>query len=251
MADVRLIPCLSDNYAVLIHDGDETILVDAPEAAPIRAVLDETGWALTTILITHHHADHVQAIEALRGNARVIGPAAEAGKIAGLDETIEDGQSFSIGPVKVEAMATPGHTAGPLSYHMPELGIAFTGDTLFAMGCGRLFEGTPADMWASFQRLRDALPDATRIYCGHEYTLTNARFGAQTLPEDAAITGRLAEVKLARDRDEPTIPTTMALEKATNPFMRADDPSIAAALGMSGAAPVDVFAKLRQGRDGF
>ncbi|GAB5378389.1 MAG: hydroxyacylglutathione hydrolase [Acuticoccus sp.] len=251
MADIRLIPCLSDNYAVLVHEGDETILVDAPEAGPIKAALAETGWTLTTILVTHHHPDHVQAIPAVRGNARVIGPAAEAAKIDGLDETLEDGASFSLGPIRVEAMSTPGHTAGPLSYHLPDLGIAFTADTLFAMGCGRLFEGTPATMWASFQRLRDALPDETEVYCGHEYTHTNARYAAQTLPDDAAIAERLAVVTAARERSEPTVPTTMALEKATNPFMRADDPSVAAALGMSGADPVDVFTKLRQGRDGF
>ena len=251
MADVRLIPCLSDNYAVLVHKGDETILVDVPEAGPINAALAETGWTLTTILITHHHADHVQGLADVRGSARVIGPAGEAGKIAGLDETVKDGQSFSLGDIAVEAIETPGHTAHPISYFMPGEGIAFTADTLFAMGCGRLFEGTPATMWASLKRLRDTLPDETKIYCGHEYTETNVRYAHQALPDDAAVAERLKVVQEARAHGEPTVPTTMALEKATNPFMRADDPAVAAALGMAGADPVAVFTKLRAGRDVF
>ena len=251
MADVRLIPCLSDNYAVLVHKDGETILVDAPEAAPIKAALDETGWTLTTILVTHHHSDHVQAIGEVKGSATVIGPAAEADRIKGLDRTIKDGETFTLGPISVTAIATPGHTSGPLSYHLPQEGIAFTADTLFAMGCGRLFEGDAATMWASLKALRTALPDETAIYCGHEYTLTNARYAAETLPDDAAIAERLAVVRAARDRLEPTVPTTMAAEKATNPFLRADDPAVALALGMEGADPVDVFARLRKGRDGF
>ncbi|MBJ3777192.1 hydroxyacylglutathione hydrolase [Acuticoccus mangrovi] len=251
MAEIRLIPCLSDNYAVLVHEGDETVLVDAPEAGPIKAALAETGWTLTTILITHHHSDHVQAIAAVKGDAKVIGPADEADRIAGLDETLKDGADFMVGPFHVIAMSTPGHTSGPLSYYFPDQGIAFTADTLFAMGCGRLFEGDPATMWSSFKKLRAALPDDTRIYCGHEYTLTNARYGHQALPDDAAISERLKVVEAAREKLEPTVPTTMAAEKATNPFMRADDPAVAAMLGMAGADPVDVFAHLRKGRDSF
>lgn len=251
MADVRLIPCLSDNYAVLVHKGDETILVDVPEAGPINAALAETGWTLTTVLITHHHADHVQGLADVRGSARVIGPANEAGKISGLDETVKDGQSFMLGDIAVEAIETPGHTAGPISYFMPGEGLAFTADTLFAMGCGRLFEGKPATMWASLKRLRDALPDETQIYCGHEYTETNVRYAHQALPNDAAVAERLKVVQEARARGEVTVPTTMAIEKATNPFLRADDPAVAEALGMAGADPVDVFTKLRAGRDVF
>ncbi|MEM8663994.1 MAG: hydroxyacylglutathione hydrolase [Pseudomonadota bacterium] len=251
MADVRLVPCLNDNYAVLVHKGAETVLVDAPEAEPILAALAETGWTLTRVLITHHHADHVQALGKVRGNAVVYGPKAESGRIAGLDETLDDGAQIAFGPIDVVTAATPGHTAGPLSYHLPGEGIAFTADTLFAMGCGRLFEGDAATMWASLRKLRAMLPDETAIYCGHEYTLTNARYAAQALPDDAAIAERLADVEAARSRGEPTVPTTMALEKATNPFMRADDPAVAQALGMAGADPVDVFAKLRAGRDTF
>lgn len=251
MAEVRLIPCLSDNYAVLVHHTDETVLIDAPEPGPIKAALAQTGWTLTRILVTHHHTDHVQGIGAVRGNAVVYGPKAEAHRIDGLDVLLSDGETIELGPIKVACMETPGHTTHPLSYHMPAEGIAFTADTLFAMGCGRLFEGDPATMWASFVKLRDALPDDTKVYCGHEYTLTNARFAHQALPEDAAIAERLKRVEAAREAGEPTVPTTMALEKATNPFMRSDDPAVAAALGLAGAAPEEVFAKLRAGRDTF
>ena len=251
MAETRLIPCLSDNYAVLVHSGGETILVDAPEAAPIRAALDETGWRLTTVLVTHHHSDHVRGIAEVKGDARVLGPAAEAARIDGLDGTIEDGEEFTLGDIRVRAIATPGHTSGPLSYYMPQEGIAFTGDTLFAMGCGRLFEDDAATMWRSLQTLRATLPDDTNIYCGHEYTLKNAHYAAATLPNDPAIAERLKVVEAARERHQPTVPTTMAAEKATNPFLRADEPSVAAALGMAGADPAAVFAALRKGRDGF
>jgi hydroxyacylglutathione hydrolase len=251
MAEIRVIPCLSDNYAVIVHEGDETVLVDAPEAGPVKAALADAGWRLTTVLVTHHHTDHVQGIDAVKDGARVIGPRAEADRIGGLDETLEDGQEVTIGPFRVRCIATPGHTAGPLSYHFVDQGLAFTADTLFAMGCGRLFEGDAATMWDSFKKLRAALPDDTRIYFGHEYTLTNARYAHQALPDDPAIAERLKVVEAARERNEPTIPTTMAAEKQTNPFMRADDPSVVAALGMEGADPVEVFAKLRKGRDSF
>ncbi|MEM6848294.1 MAG: hydroxyacylglutathione hydrolase [Pseudomonadota bacterium] len=251
MADVRLIPCLSDNYAVLVHAGGETILVDAPEAGPINAALAAEGWTLTTVLITHHHPDHVQALPEVRGTAKVYGPKGEAAKIEGLDELVSDGDTLQIGQIKVECYETPGHTAAPISFFMPDEKIAFTADTIFAMGCGRLFEGTAADLWASFQKLRDAMPDDTALYVGHEYTETNARFAAQTMPADSAVADRLQAVQAARAAGEPTIPTTMAAEKATSPFMRADDPAVADALGMAGAAPVDVFAELRRRRDNF
>lgn len=251
MADVRLIPCLNDNYAVLVHAGDTTILVDAPEAAPIEAALAETGWTLTHVLVTHHHKDHVEGLAAVRGSARVYGPAAEAARIEVLDEELPDGCDVTLGDIRVTGIATPGHTSGPLSYHMPDEGLAFTGDTLFAMGCGRLFEGDAAQMWSSMKALREAYPDDTRIFCGHEYTLTNARFAHQALPADTAIAERLSQVEAMRDRGEATLPTTMAAEKATNPFMRADDPTVADALGLSGADPVEVFARLREGRNAF
>ncbi|MDQ0317086.1 hydroxyacylglutathione hydrolase [Amorphus orientalis] len=252
-ADIRLIPCRSDNYAVLIHDPDSktTILVDAPEAGPIAAVLDETGWSLDHILITHHHADHVAGVPDLkaRNGALVTGPKEEASRIEVLDEFLEDGASTTLGPWAVRAIATPGHTAGPLSYWFPDLGVAFTGDTLFAMGCGRLFEGDAATMWASLKTLRDVLPDETRIYCGHEYTQKNAEFASGVDPDNATLRERVAAVNAARARGEPTIPTTMADEKATNPFLRADDPALAEAVGLAGESPEAVFAELRGRRD--
>ena len=254
-ADIRLIPCRSDNYAVLVHDRESgtTLLVDAPEAAPIARALDDAGWTLTHILITHHHPDHVEGIAALkaRDGATVIGPHDEASRIDGLDELLNDGESATIGPWAVRAISTPGHTSGPLSYWLPDLGIAFTGDTLFAMGCGRLFEGDAATMWASLSTLRQVLPDDTQIYCGHEYTQKNAEFATSVDPGNAALADRRKAGEAARARGEPTIPTTMALEKATNPFLRADDPSLARALGLGGAEPAEVFADLRGRRDVF
>ncbi len=251
MTDVRLVPCLSDNYAVLVHSGDETFLVDAPDAGSIKAALAETGWTLTTILITHHHADHVQALAEVRGNARVIGPAGEAARIEGLDQTVSDGETFRVGPFEITAVETPGHTSGPASYVMNAEGLAFTGDTLFAMGCGRLFEGDAATMWASLKKLRSAIADETRVYCGHEYTLKNAQYAHSALPDDPAIAERLKTVEEARAAGKPTIPSVMAVEKATNPFLRADEPDVARALGMDGADPAEVFARLRKGRDTF
>lgn len=254
-ADIRLIPCRSDNYAVLVHDPESgtTLLVDAPEAAPIARVLDETGWALTHILITHHHPDHVEGIAALkaRGGVTVIGPHDEASRIDGLDELLNDGESATIGPWAVRAISTPGHTSGPLSYWLPGLHIAFTGDTLFAMGCGRLFEGDAATMWASLLTLRQVLPDETRIYCGHEYTQKNAEFATSVDTDNAALAARRSEVEAARARGEPTVPTTMRAEKETNPFLRADDPALAEKLGLVRAEPADVFAELRSRRDVF
>lgn len=255
MAEIRLVPCLSDNYAVLLHDpgSGTTLLVDAPDAGAITKVLDQSGWRLTHILITHHHRDHVQGLAELkrRDGAEAIGPAGEARRIDGLDRTVQDGETFSIGPWRVAAIATPGHTAAPLSYHIASENAAFTGDSLFAMGCGRLFEGDAATMWTSLKRLREALPDDTRIYCGHEYTLKNAQYAHSALPDNAAIAARLEEVKEAAARGEPTVPTTMAREKQTNPFLMADAPDVAAAVGLAGAEPVEVFAKLRRGRDDF
>lgn len=254
MAETRLVPCLSDNYAVLVHDaGGDTLLVDVPDADAVLDALRETGWRLTAILLTHHHADHVQGLAAVKAatGAEAIGPAAEAGRIEGLDRTVGDGDRFAVGAFEIEAIETPGHTAGPVSYYLPKEKLAFTGDTLFAMGCGRLFEGDAATMWASLEALRERLPDDTRIFFGHEYTLKNAEYAASLGADVPAIDERVAAVRALRERGEPTIPTDMAAEKATNPFLMADDPRMAAAVGRAGAAPAEVFAALRRGRDGF
>lgn len=248
-------PCLSDNYGVLVHNRQTgaTLLIDAPDEAAIRAALRETGWRVSHILITHHHWDHTQAVAAIKSDfgCRVVGPVAESDKIADLDETIDDGDRRDFGGIDVEAIATPGHTLGQISYYLPQAGAAFTGDTLFALGCGRVFEGTPSMMWATMEKLMARLPDATRIYCGHEYTLANAKFAVTVDPDNDALRARLDDVKRLRDAGRPTLPTTMALEKQTNPFLRAANPALRAHLGMRNAENAAVFAEVRKRKDSF
>lgn len=252
---VRLVPCLGDNYAVLVHDPSDgtTLLVDAPEAAPILAALDETGWRLGHVLLTHHHADHVQALGAIKAatGAAAIGPAGEADAIAGLDRSVGGDERFVLGDIAIETILTPGHTRAPLSYYLPGEAIAFTGDTLFALGCGRVFEGTMEQMWASLLALRTRLPPQTRLYCGHEYTLSNARFALSVDPDNAALVARADIVEAERKAGRPTVPSTMAEEIATNPFLRADDPALARRLGLAGAPAAEVFAALRKAKDTF
>lgn len=247
--DVRLVACLSDNYAVLVHEplSGATLLVDAPEAPAIEAALGATGWRLTDIFLTHHHGDHIAGVAALKARfgARVVGPAHDRDRIAGLDATVKDGDQVMFAGIAAEVIATPGHTLGHVAYHLPDERLLFSGDTLFALGCGRLFEGTPAQMWSSLLRLR-ALPDQTQVYCGHEYTLSNARFALSVDPNNAALRARADAVEARRARGEPTVPSTLSVERLTNPFLRADDPAFAASLGMASAAPVDVFAHLRE-----
>lgn len=250
---VHQFPCLSDNYGVLVHNSDSgaTLLIDAPDEDAIRSALAETGWTLTHILVTHHHWDHTQAIAAIKAETgcTAIGPAGERSKIETLDETIDDGDTRDLGGIAVNAIATPGHTLGQISYHMPDAGIAFTGDTLFALGCGRVFEGTPEMMWSSMEKLMARLPDETRIYCGHEYTLANAKFAVTVDPANEALRKRLAEIEGLRAAGKPTLPTTMAKEKATNPFLRAADPAMRAHLGLEGAGNAAVFAEVRARKD--
>lgn len=252
--EIELVPCRSDNYAVLVHDSGSgtTLLVDAPDAAPIQAVLDRRGWRLTHILVTHHHGDHVAGIAALKAasGAAVIGPAREADRIADLDRTVGDGDRIAAGPFEATVIETPGHTLGHVSFWFPKERLLFSGDTLFAMGCGRLFEGTAADMWGSLTRLA-ALPEDTAVYCGHEYTLSNARFALAIAPDDAAVAARAASVEAERAAGRPTIPTSIGAERATNPFLMAADPATAARLGLAGADPVAVFAEIRRRKDAF
>jgi hydroxyacylglutathione hydrolase len=247
-----LIPCLSDNYAVVMHDAatGTTLLVDAPEAEPIRAALAERGWTLTHILVTHHHNDHVAGIAELKAatGARVTGPAAEADKIADLDATVSDGDRVTVGPWSAAVISTPGHTLGHVAYWFEDPGVLFSGDTLFALGCGRIFEGTPAQMWQSLSRLA-ALPDETVVYCGHEYTQSNARFALTVDVGNRRLAARAEEIAALRAAGRPTVPTTIGLEKATNPFLRAIDPAVAAAVGLAGAPAGDVFAEVRRRKD--
>ena len=246
--------CRSDNFGVVIHDPETglTASIDAPQEKPIRAILEVRGWQLDRIYTTHHHGDHVEAnlpLKAIYG-CTIIGPAAEADKIPGIDETVKGGDVLTFGSVEVSVVDTPGHTLGHVSYWFRSAGVAFVGDTLFSLGCGRVFEGTPAMMWASLLRLR-TLPDETRIYCGHEYTEANARFALTIEPDNADLVARADEVKRLRAAGKPSLPTTVGLEKATNPFLRADTTGMGARLGLADANPAEIFGEIRRRKDNF
>lgn len=251
---IECFPCRSDNYGVLLHDP-ETLLtasIDAPEEAAIVAAAERRGWTLSHIFTTHHHGDHVEGNLALkeRYGLAIIGPAAEARKIPGIDRTVADGSSFLFGNNTVRVIETPGHTAGHVCYHLPDAKLLFAADTLFALGCGRLFERPASDMWASLQKLA-ALPDETVVYFGHEYTASNARFALTIDPENIRLRNRAAEIEALRSEGRFTCPTTIGLEKETNPFLRAGDPSIRTLLGMSDASNEEVFAEIRRRKDSF
>ena len=246
--------CRSDNFGVLVHDeaSGRTALIDAPEESSILAAIERTGWKPDLILTTHHHADHVEANLALkeRFGLKIIGPKAEADKIPGIDETVSEGSRLDFAGHRIEVIETPGHTAGHVSYHFPDDGVAFTADTLFALGCGRLFERPAPVMFVSMTKLA-ALPAATVIYCGHEYTLANARFALTIDPTNSALKERVAKIEKLRADDKPTLPTTIGEELATNPFMRWHDPAIRKNLGMETASDVEVFAEIRKRKDNF
>jgi len=248
------VPCLDDNYAFLLHNDEtgQTILADAPEAAPIIAALDARGWGLDELLITHHHHDHVGGVDALRDRfgARVIGAAADRHRLPTLDAEVAPGDVIETCGIEAEVIDVSGHTIGHIAFHLPKAAVAFTGDSLMAMGCGRLFEGSAAEMWPSLQRLR-ALPAETQICSGHEYTAANARFALTIEPGNAALAKRAEDIDAARARGIYTVPSELALEIATNPFLRADAPGVAEAIGMADAAPVDVFAEVRARKDRF
>jgi hydroxyacylglutathione hydrolase len=224
MLEIVCIPALSDNYVWLVHDSasGETMVVDPAEADPVLAQAEARGWTISQIWNTHWHPDHTggnAAIKAATG-ATVIGPRAEADKIPTLDVAVGEGDTVRLGDHVARVMETPAHTAGHISYHLPDDGIVFVGDTLFAMGCGRLFEGDAAQMFDNMQRLA-ALPGDTHVYAAHEYTQSNGRYARSAEPDNVAITERMKTVDAARAKSEPTLPTTIALERATNPFMRA------------------------------
>lgn len=250
--EIELLPALSDNYVYLIHDPATatTGVVDPAVAAPVRARLRAQNRRLDWILITHHHNDHVGGLAELKAETgcRVVGPRADVARIAGLDLLVDDGDTVEFGGVRAHVLATPGHTSGHISYWFGDAEAVFCGDTLFALGCGRLFEGDAPTMWRSLGKLM-ALPDATRVYCGHEYTLSNARFALTVDHDNAELQRRAAEIEAVRARGEPTIPTTIGLEKATNPFLRAADPGIRARLGLEGAGDAEVFGEIRRRKD--
>jgi hydroxyacylglutathione hydrolase len=250
-AQIHQFLCLSDNLGVLLHDPRTraTAAIDAPDAAPILAALEGRGWELTDILITHHHQDHVQGVAGLKAafpKARVTGPAKEAAKIqGGLDASVGEGDAVNIGSVGGKVIDVPGHTSGHVAYWFLQDDILFAGDTLFAMGCGRGFEEPPRVLFHSLMKLA-RLPGETQVFCGHEYTLANARFALTVDPDNALLAERAEKVAALRTAGKFTLPTTITLELATNPFLRADDPGVKAAIGMSGADPTNVFAELRE-----
>ena len=252
--EIHMFPCLQDNYGFLLHNGatNTTATIDTPEVAAIEAALAERGWQLTHILNTHHHYDHAGGNEELkaRHDCQVIGPKADADRIPGIDVQLEDGQHYAFGGIELQAIDVPGHTRGHIAYYVPAAGAAFVGDTIFALGCGRLFEGTPAQMWTSIQKLM-ALPDATQLYCAHEYTQANAKFALTVDPDNAELQKRAAEIDALRSRGEPTVPTTLSVEKATNPFLRPAAASLQSTLGMLDADPVAVFSETRARKDDF
>ncbi len=240
-------PCLSDNYGVLVHDAasNTTISVDAPDAGAVRDALAEKGWTLTHILVTHHHADHTQGIDELKTvtGCTVIGP--DNSEIVGVDRKVADGDVLQLAGDTVSVIATPGHTLDMLNFHFVNAGVLFAADTLFALGCGRVFEGTPEMMWQSLSKLAK-LPGETVVYCGHEYTQANAKFSLTIDGGNKALQDRAAQIDEMRARGEPTVPTTIALELETNPFLRASDPQIRKNLGMEAASDSEVFAEIRE-----
>ena len=250
--EIYQFPCLSDNYGFLVHDSEsgETACIDTPETAPILAALEKTGWTLTQIWNTHHHYDHAGNNEEIKRITRctITGPAGEADKIPAIDRAVDDGDTVMLGVHEAHVLNVGGHTLGHIAFHME--GHAFVGDSLFALGCGRVFEGTMAQMWESLQKL-DALPDGTQIYCAHEYTTSNAAFAVTIDPDNEALSQRVAEINALRAANKPTVPTEIALERATNPFLRATDANVQARLNMSGAPAVDVFAEIRARKDSF
>ncbi|MGH6663918.1 MAG: hydroxyacylglutathione hydrolase [Pseudolabrys sp.] len=253
-AETRLFLCLKDNYGVLVHDSESgaTASIDAPEAAPVEAALKATGWKLTYILVTHHHADHTGGIAALKDKykCRVVAPAAEAETIPAVDQTVREGDKVTVGKLSANVIETPGHTNGHISYWLHADKLAFVGDTLFSIGCGRVIEGTPGMMWRSLVKLRD-LPNDTEIYCGHEYTAANIRFARTIEPNNAALAAREAQANKQIAQGEPTIPVTIGDEKLANPFLRADQPEVAAGIGMAGKAAAQVFAEIRARKNKF
>ncbi|MEL7104521.1 MAG: hydroxyacylglutathione hydrolase [Pseudomonadota bacterium] len=251
--EILTIPCLSDNYAFVITapDRGQAVVVDAPEAGPIVKALESRGLDVTDILITHHHSDHVDAVDHLRRpTTRVVGAAADAHRLPALDLAVAPGESFQILGETVDVIDVPGHTRGHIAYYMADRGALFSGDSLMAMGCGRLFEGTPDEMWSSLSAL-SALPGGTLVYSGHEYTAANIRFALTIEPKNAALAARAAKVDAARAAGKPTVPSRLTDELATNPFLRAALPAMKQAIDMTGETDVDVFAAIRGRKDRF
>jgi hydroxyacylglutathione hydrolase len=248
-AEIRLFPCLSDNFGALIHDPatGATAAIDAPEAAPVIAALEREGWTLTDILVTHHHADHVQGIGELKQKyrCRVTAPHDKAAPIADVDVRVKEGDTVKVGNLIARVLETPGHTLDHISYVFDSEKALFAADTIFSIGCGRVIEGTYPMMWESLLKLR-ALPDDMRLYCGHEYTQSNVNFALTIEPDNPDLKARAAEVEQLRAAGKPTLPTLLGDEKKANVFLRADIASVAAAVGLAGKSPAEVFGEIRE-----
>lgn len=252
MLEVHQFPCLSDNYGFLLHDpaSGETACIDTPDADAYLREAAAKGWQITHIWNTHWHPDHAGGNEAIKAatGCTVIAPAAEEAKIAGIDQTVAHGDIIQFGDYEAHVIDVGGHTLGHIAYYLPSAGIAFVGDSVFALGCGRMFEGTPPQFWASLSRIK-ALPPETLLYCAHEYTASNAQFALHADPDNAELQDYATTVAAARRADKPTVPTTLARELAANPFLRADDPGMQARWG--GGDAVATFAALRSAKDTF
>jgi len=251
---IHMFPCLADNYGYLLHDEDSgaTAAVDTPDANEILAQLAAKGWRLTHILNTHHHADHAGGNLTLKRQTgcTIVGPRADAARIPGIDVTVGEGDVVELGAHRARVFDTPGHTRGHIVYHFAAARAAFVGDTVFAMGCGRLFEGTPAQMWSSLGKIL-RWPDDTRLYCAHEYTQNNARFALTVEPQNRALRERAEAVAKLRAAGKPTVPSTLGEERATNPFLRAASSDLRSTIGLPDAVDVEVFAKTRALKDAF
>ncbi|EGD59147.1 hydroxyacylglutathione hydrolase [Novosphingobium nitrogenifigens DSM 19370] len=249
---VHQFPCLADNYGYLVHDPEsgETVAIDTPDADAYLAAAESRGWRITQIWNTHWHPDHAGGNEAIKAQTGclITAPEGDAPRIAGVDRTVEQGDTVTLGAFEATVIDVGGHTLGHVAYHIPDAAMVFVGDSLFALGCGRMFEGTPAQFWASLSRLK-ALPGNTLVYCAHEYTASNARFAVHADPDNAALQSYAAEVEARRANGEATVPTIMAREIATNPFLRADDPAMQARWG--GGDAVATFAALRAAKDTY
>jgi hydroxyacylglutathione hydrolase len=257
--EIYQFPCWQDNYGVLIHDAAAglTASIDAPEEKAVQEALKHTGWTLTHIITTHHHHDHVEGHKGLKRDTgcKIHGPSGEAAKIPGIDETVMEGDRIPFGAFELQVIETPGHTAGEVTYYIPGAlpsgGVAFTGDTLFSVGCGRVIEGSYAQMWASLEKIA-ALPPSTMIYCGHEYTQSNIRFALTVEPGNQALLQRKAEVDALRGEGKPTLPVSLGQELETNPFLRPESPEIRKNLGFGAGTPnTQVFEELRRRKDSF
>lgn len=252
--DLITIPCLSDNYAYLLRDGEtgEVAVIDVPDAAPIKAELAARGWTLTQVWLTHHHWDHVDGLSDLLADhpAQVVGAKADAQRLPPLDVAVSEGDQVKLGALTAEVFDVSGHTLNHIAFYVAAAQACFTADSLMALGCGRLFEGTPAQMWGSMQKLM-ALPPETTICSGHEYTASNAKFALTVDPGNSALISRSDEITAARAKGRPTVPSLLATELETNPFLRPADPGIRATLGMQTASDTEVFTEIRKRKDVF